>query len=98
MVEIFQSNEVFDVKEVALKLKRPEATIRDWIHHRTIPFYKVNGRVTFYGQVLNEWYDSKLVAMVGGDSVEVMPSSPSATPRSRKGVVEKFNDRVAKLK
>jgi len=61
MIEIFNPSEILTINEVASRLKCSIATIRDWIFHRKIPFYKVNGRVNFLGEDLNEWFLSKAV-------------------------------------
>lgn len=95
MVEVFQSREVLTVKDVARGLKRPEATIRDWVFYKKIPYYKLNGNICFYGRDLNEWFESTY--MVPGPDEEPKEHS-SRVQRVDKRIIENFNDFVANLK
>ena len=59
MIEIFKKDEIYTIKEVAVRLKIKVSGIRDRIFKGTIPFYKLgntkNASVRFYGEELNKW-------------------------------------------
>jgi excisionase family DNA binding protein len=76
-------------------LKRSEATIRDWVFHNKIPFYKVNGNVCFYGQDLNEWFESIFKIP---DYYEETGIHRSKIRKSDKRTLQYFNNFIENLK
>lgn len=95
MVEIFKFDDILTVAEVARRLRCSRATIRDWIFHKKIPYYKINGKINFLGYELNEWFHSKAVCQ---DGCRRKTTPFLKMKKADKKTLENFNRFLEKLK
>ena len=99
MVELFNSESLLKVDDVADRLQVSIATVRDWVFYRKIPFIKLGegkrSLVRFEGRLLNLWLESNR----NDDNNRDIPEGKSRKVRkASKQTVDEFNKFVENLK
>ncbi len=54
-VASYQFDRLLTIPQLSQRMGIPEATIRDWLHTRFIPFVKLGRRIYFDPDVINGW-------------------------------------------
>jgi excisionase family DNA binding protein len=55
--ELLIENQLWSIERLAQYLDVPEATIRDWVYKRRVPFVKVGRHVRFKPSDVDEWIE-----------------------------------------
>lgn len=55
----FFDNPFWDIKQAAYALSVPEATLRDWVYKRQIPFKKVGNLIRFVPSEIHQWIEER---------------------------------------